>query len=166
MELLNLNLKFHCGWVRLIRSGTRWRLRFVFVNLLSSDYGVDRSGVWEQRPHQHRWGSQLPEVPPLFLHSKPFIPPHRGRLGFGLQPWPEGETEFIPVICLQHHTFTEICSFICCMCIRINKANSYVYVKLWNIKPHFLVYSHQTAQLLEGGRSHTHLSLSALLKLL
>lgn len=61
------------------------------VSLLS-DYGVDRSGVWEQRAHQLWWGSQLPEVPPHFLRPQPLIPPHWRRLGLSLQSWPEGET--------------------------------------------------------------------------
>lgn len=59
--------------------------------LFFSDYGVDRSRVWEQRAHQLGWGSQLPEVSPHFLCPKPSIPPHCRRLGLGLQSWPEGK---------------------------------------------------------------------------
>lgn len=58
---------------------------------LLPDYGVDRSGVWEQRAHQFWWGSQLPEVPPHFLHPEPSVPPRRGGLGLSLQSRPEGE---------------------------------------------------------------------------
>lgn len=58
---------------------------------LLPDYGVDRPGVREQRSHQHRRGSQLPEVPPHLLPPEPVIPPHWRGLGPGIQPWPKGE---------------------------------------------------------------------------
>lgn len=68
-------------------------VHFLFLpSLFLSDYGVDRSRVWEQRAYQLWWGSQLPEVPPHFLRPEPFIPPHWRGLGLSLQSRPEGET--------------------------------------------------------------------------
>lgn len=58
---------------------------------LFPDHGVDRPRVWEQRSHQHRRRSQLPEVPSHLLPLEPVIPPHWRGLGPGIQPRPEGE---------------------------------------------------------------------------
>lgn len=60
------------------------------VSLLP-DYGADRPRVREQRSHQHRRGSQFPEVPSHVLPPEPVIPPHWRGLGPGVQPRPKGE---------------------------------------------------------------------------
>lgn len=78
--------KFH--WLSLQKKTKEKQITF-FSSL--SDYGVDWSWVWEQCANQLRWRSQLPEVPPHFLHSKPIIPPYWGGLGLSLQSRSEGK---------------------------------------------------------------------------
>lgn len=88
---------------------------FLFFPSPLSDYGVDRSGVWEQRTHQHWWGSQLPEVPPQFLPPEPFIPPHWRGLGLSLQSRPEGE--IIVIFFLSSPVISSLlltCNLLCC----------------------------------------------------
>lgn len=73
-----------------------------------SDYGVDGSGIWEQRADQLWWGSQFPEVPPHILCPEPFISPRWRGLGLSLQSRPEGEILLHVIRLSCHHNKLEV----------------------------------------------------------